>query len=92
MTVIRRYHNRLSNNYNNSNDDYKTKTKDCWNPSRVIRSTILGSLGVLAAFTVRDLMMAIFQLLVSPKKSLIAMFAYTIIVFIVVIVATIIWT
>jgi hypothetical protein len=61
-------------------------------PERLIRTTILGALGVLAAFTVRDLMMAMFQTLMTPQKSLLAMSAYTAIVFIVVIVVTIAWS
>jgi hypothetical protein len=78
---------------NHADNCRRVKSAGVWNPHNMIRSTVLNALGVLAALTIRDFATAVFALIsVDQDRSIAALFVYTLIIMLIVVVVSMIWS
>jgi len=91
MKFIRRRHHGPSSITPTSKTTKTNKTIQGKHASHLIRTTIMGTIGVLAAFTLRDFMQTIFERVADNRKSLLAQFFYTIIILGLIVWLTVVW-
>jgi len=92
-TVIRRirHTSRSSGDSRRRRANAKVVARDRLSPRAIVRNTVLGAGSVLAAFTLRDFMQALFSSVVNYRTSLLIMGIYTVFIFVIVIWVAYIW-